>query len=192
MTIDITSFNKINIVDSCAIWNILSCNLLYTRTLSNKCYFSVTKFVEYECLTKVRSSPSDKDIQIQYRLRKEIGCSNIKTCSLSIDDLQDIQLLKARKNLGMGELSSIAFAMKINQSFLTDDQPARKFAASILGKDKVQTTPHLLGYFIFERIIIDNEVNEIIGEHNSFDRPLEPYFREVYGEAMRIQLMIKK
>jgi len=50
--------------------------------------------------------------------------------------------------LGIGGLSSIAFSKKINQSFLTDDQNARKIAKEILRDDKIQTTPHIVGWFV--------------------------------------------
>jgi hypothetical protein len=90
----------------------------------------------------------------------------------------------------MGELSSIAFAKKINQYFLTDDQPARKLAEAILGTDKVQTTPHLIGYLFFHRHFIDEDLETIIQEHKGFKRPLEPYFREAYFEALRIRLTL--
>lgn len=96
-----------------------------------------------------------------------------------------------RKSLGIGELSSIAFARKINQCFLTDDQKGRKFAATILGSDRVQTTPQLLGYLVYDRRIIDGELEQIIKDHKEYGRPLETYFRNVHDEALRIRLMIK-
>lgn len=189
MKINITIFNRINVVDSCAVWNVLSSNLIYTKAIDCKCDFSFTKFVEYECLFKERRTKMESDIEIQNRLRREMKKGKFQSHSLSIEDIQELQLLNARKKFGMGELSSIAFAKKINQSFLTDDQPARKFASNVLGTEKVQTTPQLVGYLFYTRAFIDGELEEIIREHRKFNRPLEVYFREVYSEALRIRLV---
>lgn len=188
MRINIKIFNKINIIDSCAIWNILSCNIVYTAAIANGLHFSFTKFVEYECLVRQRSSPSQSDLSLQARLREQLTKGNFKSHSISISDIQEIDILTSRKRLGLGELSSIVFAKKIGQSFLTDDQKARTLASTILGKEKVQTTPHLLGYLFHERHIIDGDLEQIINDHKAHDRPLEPYFRQVYEEALQIRL----
>jgi hypothetical protein len=88
-------------------------------------------------------------------------------------------------------LSSIAFAKKISQAFLTDDLAARKFAAAALGADRVQTTPQLFGHLVYKRLILESEVSEVITNHKRVGRPLEPYLREASNEAFRLQLMIK-
>lgn len=108
---------------------------------------------------------------------------------MSIEDLQEIEILESRKKLGKGELSIIAFAKKINQGIMTDDQQARKLGESVLGKDRIQTTPQLLGWFFYNRILIDSELDVICYEHTSKKRPLEKFFREVYHESLRIKLM---
>ncbi len=191
MNINLTQFNNINVIDTCAIWNIISCPLFFDRAIQNKCFFSMTQFVEYESLIKTRSNPTASELRIQNVLRTEIRKGSFKIHPITIADIQDSDIVKSRKSLGIGELSSIAFARKISQCFLTDDQPARRFASTILGNEKVQTTPHLLGYLIFQRIIIDGELDQIIKDHNAFDRPLEKFFREVYNEALRIRLLMK-
>jgi predicted nucleic acid-binding protein len=188
MTINITIFSKINVIDTCAIWNLISCNLFYSRAIESQCFFSLTRFVEYECLLKKRHAPTASELQMQGRLRQELAKGKFRVHTLSVADIQDIQILDLRKKLGMGELSSIAFAKKINQCFLTDDQPARRFASPILGNDKVQTVPQLLGFLIYKRIITDGEVDEIIKDHSACGRTLEQYFREVKKEALRIML----
>ena len=189
MSINYTTFNKINVIDTCAIWNLLSSNMLYSLSIEIKCFFSLTKFVEYECIHKSRKNPSEEEVLLQIKLRNEIKKGKFLCHSLSISDIQDIEILQLRKSLGIGELSSIAFARKINQSFLTDDQKGRKFAKEILGNDRVQTTPHLLGYLVYERKIIDGEIDQIIIDHKKFSKPLEPHFRTAHNEALRIRLM---
>jgi len=191
MTIDITTCMKVNIIDSCSIWNLLSSVLLYNRIKTNGFYFSITQFVEYECLFKERSNPDNHDKEIQERLRKTRENGAFSTYRLSIDDLQDSDIIKYSQHLGRGELSSIAFCKKTNQVFLTDDQKARKIAKSILGIEKTQTVPHLVGWLFYEGILTDSDLEPIIEEHKKFDRPLEKYFRSVYSEAMRIKRMTK-
>ncbi|AWO01851.1 hypothetical protein DLD77_09150 [Chitinophaga alhagiae] len=191
MTIDITKCIKINIIDSCAIWNLLSSLILYNRIKSNGFDFSITQFVEYECLFKVRSNPTNHDKEIRERLEKIKRGGVFLTHRLSIDDLQDSDIVKYSQRLGRGELSSIAFCKKTNQVFLTDDQKARKIAKLILGEDKTQTVPHIVGWLFYEGILTDSDLEPMIEEHKIFGRPLEQYFRSVYSEAMRIKLMTK-
>lgn len=191
MTIDITKCVRVNIIDSCSIWNLLSSILLYNRIKENKFYFSITQFVEYECLFKERSNPTKQDQEIQERLKRVRGNGAFTTYHLSIDDLQDSDILKHSQYLGRGELSSIAFCKKTGQVFLTDDQKGRKIAKIILGADKIQTVPHLVGWLFYEGILTDTDLNPIIDEHKMYNRPLEKYFRIVYQEALRIKLMTK-
>jgi hypothetical protein len=191
MTIDITRCIKINVIDSCAIWNLLSSLILYNRIKSNGFYFSITQFVEYECLFKERSTPTKHDKEIQERLEKIKRSGAFPAHHLSIDDLQDSDIVKYSQCLGRGELSSIAFCKKTNQVFLTDDQKARKIAKLILGEGKTQTVPHIVGWLFYEGILTDIDLEPMIEEHKMFDRPLEQYFRSVYAEAMRVKLMTK-
>jgi hypothetical protein len=187
MTINITTFHTINIIDSCTVSNILSSNKLYIASINAKCYYTLTKFVEYECLYKPRKQPKNCDIAITKLLLREITKGRFQSHNLSIDDLQEISDLNKIRKLGHGELSAIAFAKKTNQAFMTDDQKARKLAVLILGKDKVQTTPQLLGWLMLCSHLSDSDIEPIITEHNSSDRPLEKHFREIYDQVMRIK-----
>lgn len=189
MNIDLTVFNKVNIIDTCSIWNIISCTFFYSRALDHKCHFSITKFVEYECLFKARKNPSSAEQLVQERFRKEFNKGKFQSHGISISDLQDPDIVNLRKKIGMGELSSIAFARKINQCFLTDDQKGRRLASELLGAKRVQTTPHLLGHLIYLRVIIESEVDQLIKDHNDCERPLERFFREVQREALKIRFM---
>jgi predicted nucleic acid-binding protein len=191
MTIDITRCSKVNIIDSCSIWNLISSLLLYSRINANGFYFSITQFVEYECLFKERSNPSNQDNEIQKRLRNYKNSGAFPTHQLSIADLQDSDIIKHSQHLGRGELSSIAFCKKTGQVFLTDDQKARKIAKTILGEEKTQTVPHLVGWLFYAGILSYSDIDPIIEEHKFYDRPLEKYFRLVYDEAMRIRLLSK-
>lgn len=189
MNIDITTINKFCVIDTCSIQNILSSNILSSAVTNNGFSFCVTKFVEYEMLHKQSSVPSDAENTIKCRYKQEVANGKYECHNLSIEDLQDIEILESRKKLGKGELSIIAFAKKINQGIMTDDQQARKLGESVLSKSRVQTTPQLLGWLFYNRILIDSELDTICSEHTSKDRPLERFFREVYLESLRIRMM---
>lgn len=189
MTIDITSFRNINVIDCCAVWNVLSSATFYARSLEINCHFSMTKYVEYECLRKPRKSESKEESELKSTLVKEMNKGRFNSFPLSIQDLQDSEIASSRKKLGLGEVSSIAFAKKISHAFLTDDRAARLFATNLLGKDRVQTTPQLFGHLVYKRMILDSEVAQIIIDHKRVGRPLEPYLKEASTEALRILLM---
>lgn len=191
MNIDITEFNKINVIDTCAIDNLLSSATLYRAAKSSNCNFCYTKFVEYEMLYKSRKNLNEKSQELQNKLIAETKAKRFECHSLSIDDLQEIEILEQRKRLGGGELSSIAFAKKINQCFMTDDSKARKLGISVLGNKKVQTTPHLIGWLFYIRELIDSDFSIIITEHQAYNRPLSKYFEEAYHESLRIISMNK-
>ena len=190
MNIDIRTCNKVNIIDSCSLWNLLSSLIVYSVVLDNKFSFSVTKFVEYECLYKPRTTPNKKDKELQSKLSAEINNGKITCHNLTIEDLQDDVVLKHRTCIGIGELSSIAFAKKVSVSFLTDDQKARKLGIEILGKSSVQTTPLVVGWLFYNNLLSNGDIDEIIRSHNEHNRPLEKYFREVHTESLRLKYLL--
>lgn len=192
MNINLTTFNKLNVIDTCAIDNLLSSNTLYKASINAKCNYCYTKYVEYEMFYKERKNLNSNSVNIQNLLKKETKLQRFECHDLSIDDLQELEIMEKRKMLGIGELSSIAYARKINQSFMTDDQGARKLASKILGNSRVQTTPHLLGWLFYTRELIDYDFKIIIQEHESNNRTLSRFFKEAYEESSRIRIMGNK
>ena len=189
MEINLTNFNKINFTDTCSIWNILSSLYFLKLAQQANCVFNITSYVLYECLYKKRKEAlSNDEIELQKRLNKLLKSNEIHSYSLDISDLQDVEALENRKKLGKGELSSIVFAKKYGQSFLTDDQKARKLAKELFEGEIIQTTPHLFGWLAYQSFINDTDKESIIIEHNSLNRPLEKFFREVFNEALKIRL----
>jgi hypothetical protein len=100
MTIDITVFRNINVIDCCAIWNVLSCNIFYSRSQEMNCHFSMTKYVEYECLRKPRARVTEGEVALRATLVREMGKGKFESFSLSIQDLQDSEIVNSRKKLG--------------------------------------------------------------------------------------------
>ncbi len=198
--LDPSSFHKHNIADTCSVWNVLSSLLLYTRAKAAGVVFICTKFVIYECLFKPRRQTTEREAELQKRLRTAQSKDDFRAYQLDIDDLQTIEILKRRKQLGMGELSSLALALKTRQALLTDDQKARKLAGEVIKdiKETVpnhpghQTTPHLVGWLFFSGHLGDSDREIVIQQHKAMCRPLERYFQEMYIEALRCKYMAGK
>jgi hypothetical protein len=189
MAVDPSRFYLHNVADACAMWNVLSSKLFYAVACGAGCGFCLTSFVYYECLIKPRKNPDDRDQELQRRLMARIAQKEIQSYSIDIGDLQEIIVLENRKRVSKGELSSIAFAKKTRQAFLTDDQGARKLAELSLDRGMVQTTPHLFGWLFFEGKLVDADKRTIIDQHNEVGRPLQEYFEEMYGTALAYRLM---
>ncbi len=189
MGIDPSNFYKYNVIDTCAIWNILSSKLLYTTANNAGCLFCCTYFVYYECLYKPRKNPKQAEIELQNRFRQEYENGKFKYYHLTIEDLQDVEVLQVRKKKDKGELASIAFAKKTRQAFITDDRGARIEAAKSMDSKMVQTTPHLLAWLIFINYLSDSDLQSIIGEHKKSDRPLEKHFLDAYKIVLEYRLI---
>jgi hypothetical protein len=192
MKVNPSQFHKLNVIDTCAVWNVLSSRLLYQTSISVGCSFSFTAFVHYECLLKKRTRSSAEDAELKKRLAYEQGKGRFLVYHLSIEDLQDVDVLERRKNLGKGELSSIAFAKRTLQAFMTDDFGARKLATQVISSGLVQTTPHLFGWLYFSQILSDSDKEEIIKEHESLRGPLRPHFETMYSRALHYRLLANK
>jgi len=189
MMVNIKNCNKGNITDTCAVLNIFSSRLLSARLKDAQFDFSITRFVEYECLYRPSKTMTAKKRELQARIADLKQKGKLLVHGLTIADLQDEVLVQHGTKFGIGELSCIAFCKKINQYFLTDDQGARKIGAIALGIDRVQTTPQLLGWLFYHGYVSDGDLQSIVDEHNSFGRPLEKYFREIYQHALMLKSM---
>jgi predicted nucleic acid-binding protein len=182
MAIDPSQFVVINVVDTCAVWNVLRSRSLYLAALSAGCHFVITAYVHYECLIKPRKVIKPSDTELMSRLRSEQANSRFEAFSSDLSDLE--KLLTSRKHLGRGEISSIAFAMKFSRAILTDDQDARKLAANVGGL-AVQTTPHLFSWLIYSEYLEDREKDTVIIQHRQLDGILGKYLEEAYVLAVR-------
>lgn len=183
MAIDPSKFHLVNVADTCSVWNMLSSLRLYSAAKEAHCDFCITEFVQYECLVKPRTAPSEAGKILVKRLMVEQERGAFRAHACSIDDLQAVELLEKRKRLGKGELSSIAFAMKIRQAVITDDQKARKLASDA-GHGLVQTTPHLFSWLMFTGRLGDADKALVIQQHEAMDQDLAPHFERAYVIAL--------
>jgi hypothetical protein len=188
MAIDPRGFNRVSMADTCSVWNVLSSDLLYQTASSAGCTFCCTGFVNYECLLKPRKKPNAYDIELQKRLTTARKAGRFQLFSLEIEDLQEVEILERRKKLGKGELSSIAFAKRTQQAFLTDDKNAFKLAIQVLPTDRVQTTPDLFCWLMFEQLLGDSDKQVVISQHESLNRPLREQFEDSYSLALQYRL----
>lgn len=189
MPIDPSRFHPVNVSDTCAVWNVLSSRLLYRRARDGKCEFTCSWYVHYEALYRRRSSMSRADIELRERLKVAQANGSFAPISISLGDLQVVANLESRRQLSLGELSSIALAVGIGHAFLTDDQAARRLAQDVLTTARVQTTPHLLAWLYFVSLISDTDVDAISEEHERLGRPLRPHFRRAHEMAMMARAM---
>lgn len=187
MSIDPSKFHPVNVADTCSVWNILSSTRLRSAAREAGCDFCITSFVHYECLIKPRKSPTEADRELRRRLQAEQRGGAFAPHSCDIGDLQDLKVLESRKRLGMGEISSIAFAMRISQAVLTDDQKARKLAQAV-GHPLVQTTPHLFSWLIFTRRLGDSDVPIVVSQHRALEGDLAPHLEKGYALALQCKL----
>ena len=189
MAVDPSGFYILNVADTCAIWNILSSKLLYAVAREAGFRYCFTSFVHYECLIKPRKKADGRDEELRRRLTAKMQQDEVESYSIEIGDLQEVIVLQNRKRVSKGELSSIAFAKKTRQAFLTDDQGARKLAERSLEMGMVQTTPHLFGWLFFQGKLVDSDKKTIIDQHKEVGRPLERFFEEMYTTALSYRLM---
>ncbi len=187
MAINPSEFYLHNIIDTCAIWNVLSSKILFLRADQAGVMFYCTEFIVYECLHKQRSAPKYCHIKLKDYLVQLMAQGKFNSFSLSVEDLQEIDRLSSRKRLGKGELSALAFALKTGQAFLSDDQKARKLALEILPAGRTQTTPHLFSWLIFTGKISDSEKSQVIGEHQENGGDMPTHLEAAYQEGCRFR-----
>lgn len=183
MEIDPSNFHAVNVTDTCAVWNVLSSLRLYAAAKAAGCDFCMTAFVYYECLIKKRGEPKETDKMLMDRLRRAQRDGAFIAHASTIGDLQRVAQLEQRKKLGKGELSSIAFAIKIGQAFMTDDQRARRLAYEV-GHAPIQTTPHLFGWLFFAGKLVEADKGAIIQQHVEMGQILRPHFERAHEMAM--------
>jgi len=108
---DISQFAKLNVADTCSLWNLFASRLLYSTARSAGVQLCCTEFVIYECLYKA-SPVLPERIELQSRLKRALADQHVTPYKIDVEDLQDLEVLRNRKKLSLGELSVMVFARK--------------------------------------------------------------------------------
>ena len=185
--IDVSHFEKLNVADTCSLWNILASRVLSSTAESVGVQLCSTTFVRYECLHKPSRHWPER-LELQKRLQAKLSAGRISFHAIDIEDLQDFEVLKNRKKLSTGELSVIVFARKTRQAVLTDDIGAQKLARIELGASLVQSTAHLFAWLYFNSQMGDSDKDQIIADLLALGRSLKN-LDEFYTEAQRCRAM---
>ena len=188
ISLDIRNFYPYNIIDSCSISNLLSSSKFYVASINSGCKFYCTTFVLYECLHKAPKNDRPTLPEFRNRLKDAITQGNFQKHDILVEDLQEIEVLQKRKKLSKGELSSMVFAKKTGQAFMTDDRKARILASEYLGCNLVQTIPHLFGWLFYNGMLLDGDKATILDDHIKMERPLAEHFETMYLEALQLRL----
>jgi hypothetical protein len=191
MNFDVSKFYLHNAIDSCAIWHLISSKLFYSLVDNAKVTLCCTDYVQYECLFKIRKDPQKSDIELQKYLESLIEADKIKCVSLTLAELQDMEVLSKRKNLGKGELSLLAYIKNKPLAFLSDDDNACKFARQEAKLNFIQTIPHLLGWLTYNEKISESDKDTIISQHTSYGGTFVKRFQKAYDEGCRCRQMSK-
>lgn len=189
MSFDPARFSVASVVDTCSVLNMLSSLRLNQAAIQAKLHFCITPVVLYECLHKPRKNITADEQIIKDRLKYNRAKGRFPVQECSLDDLLAISE-KAPGRLGSGELSCIAVAYRVRSiAVMTDEKLARKYAQEKLGL-LVETTSRLYGYLHYHMHLGGADHDEIIKEHERFEkRPLTQFFNQTFEEAMRCRLM---
>ena len=182
------TFMLLNVTDTCTPWNVLGSPLLYRATRKSNVSFSCTQFVHYECLHKPGASCPERD-ELKARLRARMADGEVQFWNIELEDLQEVVALEGRKAISKGELSSIAFAKRTCQGFLSDDRQAKTLAKSVLPESAIQDTPHLCAWLCIHDVIHESDEQTIRAELATLKRALEPHLHNAFLKALEYKLM---
>jgi hypothetical protein len=182
------TFMLLNVTDTCALWNILGSSLLSRAARRAAVSFSSTQFVYYECFYKRGENRPERQ-ELQSRLRELIKSKEIGFWDIDLEDLQELAALEERKAISKGELSSIVFAKRTAQSFLSDDVQAKKLARAVLAGSAIQDTPHLCAWLCIHDAIHESDEHTIRAELATLNRALEPHLHNAFLKALEYKLM---
>ena len=182
------TFMLLNVTDTCALWNILGSALLYRASRNARVSISSTQFVHYECFHK-RGGNSREWQELRNRLRERMKNGEIRFWDIDLEDLHELAALEERTAMSKGELSSIVFAKRTAQSFLSDDGQAKKLARLVLAESAIQDTPHLCAWLCIHDAIHESDEQTIRAELAALNRALEPHLHNAFLKALEYKLI---
>ncbi len=181
----ISGFPALSSSDSCSLWNLLCSARLLNAAKERRLRLVLAEFVQYECLHKGRSRPTDPDTEIMKRLTAELEeGAHMSTAALSLDELREVARLRDVRRLGLGEIAAMVLARKVRGGLVTDDRSARKLTSEEYPEVPVRTISHLVGWLVYVRAIGDTDVPLVIadnkrarGEHGHIGNYIDACYR---------------
>lgn len=185
-----TNVNKCMAIDSCSCQNMFVSLTFVNRSLEAGFDYCIPGFTEYELLKKRIKTPTVLMMKRRDLIHKILNGPQIKKAYLSLDDLQELSDLRSAKpNLGLGELSCIAYAKNKPLAVLTDDKRARNFAKKSMGNDKAFETADVLANMVYTHSITDAEFDDIIKEHVSAGCNMDNPYKTARCQALYVSCL---
>ncbi len=191
MAFDPSHFSSMVVIDTCAVWNVLSSKKLFRSAIAARVSFCLTPMILYECIYKKRKVLTTQMIELIERFNTARANRGFEDCGCDIDNLLSVSR-QAPSGLSSGELSCIATAYEIpSLAFMTDEKKARRYAEEIL-KLKVETTAKMYGWLHFKGHLTDWDHKEIVIEHETYERrPISKFLEDAYIAALEYRAMGK-
>lgn len=190
---DVRTFPPVSAIDTCSVWNILCSPTLSAAVSGRGRHFVLAEYVRYECLGKPRKNSTEADSALCDKLKVELANSRqFSVHPLSVDDLRDlVASVGSPRRFHQGEVAALALARKLGNGFLTDDRAAQKVGESALGESRVRTTPHLVGWLVYDGQLADGDIPTIVADNKAYRTRrgfLGPFIQKCYEHAMGLRL----
>ena len=82
--LNVSVFERVNTIDTCSIWKILSSPQLVIAARAREVSFLVAEYVRYEALEKRRTNPSEREIALRLEFRSQFE-AEIKAIAPELD-----------------------------------------------------------------------------------------------------------
>lgn len=183
ITVDVREFRQLTVADTCAVWNTLSSGAAFARSVGAGLHFCIAKVVEVECLRQPWTRKEAVRDNLQARFHAAQAQGQFRAYSVSLDDLLDPRVLKVRHQLAVGEVATIALAVRTHQAVMTDDRNAREDAKKVVGSERVHTTPQLVGWLVFHGHLTVAEAAACAREHTACMQDLGVHLKAIIEHA---------
>lgn len=178
--------------DACSIQNVCASRAFLSKSVSAGFEYSIPEYALYEAVRKpLKRANKAIDNQRAY-IMKQINAGKIRIAKLTIDDLQEMLILRGDKpSLGNGELACIVYSKNKPLAVLTDDKTARNYTKRLFGQDKAFETAEIIAFMVFNHIITDGECMDIIDDEKLNNTNMDVPYLEAYNQALRAAMFEK-
>ncbi len=180
-------------IDACSIQNVCASKTFLGKSISAGFEYNIPEYALYEAVYKPLKRANEAIEKQRGHILKQIAEGKIRLAKLTIDDLQEMLVLRgAKPNLGKGELACIVYSMNKPLAVLTDDKTARNYTKRLLGKDRSFETAEIIANMVFNHILTDGECMDIINEEKQNNTNMDRPYYEAYQQALRAAMFEKQ